>query len=224
MKRDLVAEMNEYYEKCAPWHDKFMNYTSQADTESLLAPIVADVAAAIAGKDVLEIACGTGNWTQVLAARARLVLATDISAPSIAIAKTKLYQNHQVDFLVTDAYSCEGVSRRYEAAFASDWWSHVPRELIGRFLQALHAKLLPGAVVLFLDMLRNENVKRRYVDFDDYANEIHLRRLPGGRTFSVVKNYYSEKELREILFPYGREIRYRAYPSLRRWLVSYRVA
>jgi demethylmenaquinone methyltransferase/2-methoxy-6-polyprenyl-1,4-benzoquinol methylase len=221
MKRDLVDEMNNYYEQRAPWHDKFMNYQSQAATEKLLAPIIADVQADVAGKDVLEIACGTGNWTQVLAARARSVLATDISKTSIEIARSKPYQTERVAFRIADAYTLEGVEGEFDAAFASDWWSHIPRQKIGEFLRVLHSHLRPGAIVFFLEILGAFKLHRSCVDFDDHGNEIHRRRIPSGATFHVVRNFYNEEQLREILSPYARDFRYREYPSLTRWLVRY---
>ncbi len=52
-----IEKMRRYYQARAPWHVEYIGYTSDADLEALLAPIVRDAE----GKDVLEIACGTGS-------------------------------------------------------------------------------------------------------------------------------------------------------------------
>lgn len=89
--RELVEEMNKYYRARAPWHDGYMGYTGNAAMEELLGPIVARVKRLLVGLDVLEVACGTGNWTQVLAGCSRRVLATDINETTLSRARTKDY-------------------------------------------------------------------------------------------------------------------------------------
>ncbi|HKK20034.1 MAG TPA: hypothetical protein VJ983_01065, partial [candidate division Zixibacteria bacterium] len=61
---DLIEQMNRYYEARAPWHDQYMSYTSNEQLESALKPIVELLNPIIRGTRVLEVACGTGNWTQ----------------------------------------------------------------------------------------------------------------------------------------------------------------
>ena len=71
--------MKVYYDRRAPWHDKYMGYLGNGPMEELLSPIIRSIEPYITDRTVLEIACGTGNWTQVLAKRARTVLALDSS-------------------------------------------------------------------------------------------------------------------------------------------------
>ena len=66
------------------------------------------------------------------------------------------------------------------AALAVFWWSHVPLGRIGDFLSTLHAKLAPGAVVLFADELPYDRYPTR-TDAD--GNHLELRTLPDGRTW-----------------------------------------
>ena len=54
------------------------------------------------GKEVLEIACGTGYWTPFLASGAASVLATDINEEVIAIAHQKTFEQENVSFKVED--------------------------------------------------------------------------------------------------------------------------
>ena len=62
------------------------------------------------GLDVLEIACGTGYWTQFIARSARRILAVDYSPEVLEIAqKKKTYGNCDVSFRESDAYALSNV-------------------------------------------------------------------------------------------------------------------
>jgi demethylmenaquinone methyltransferase/2-methoxy-6-polyprenyl-1,4-benzoquinol methylase len=142
--RRLVEEMNRYYDARVIWHDTYMGYKSNEEMELLLCPVIEAFEAAIADKNVLEIACGTGNWTQVLAKRAHSVVATDISAAAIEMAQRKNQSNRNVIFHVSDAYSLDDIEPGFNAAFAADWWSHIPKSKISPFVSNLHARLITG--------------------------------------------------------------------------------
>src|SRR5262245_48074514 len=81
-------------------------------------------------RHVLEIACGTGFWTETLAAAARSLFATDASVEMLARAKQKLATAANVVLSRADAYDLQDVSQRFTGAFAGLWWSHVPRETL----------------------------------------------------------------------------------------------
>src|SRR6186997_1836630 len=57
----------------------------------------------LAGARVLEIACGTGYWTQFIAPVARHVTALDAAPETLAIAKARV-PGSNVEFVVGDAY------------------------------------------------------------------------------------------------------------------------
>lgn len=221
--RDLVDQMRRYYRARAPWHDGYMGYTDNAAMEAQLQPIVSRVAALLAGLDVLEIACGTGNWTQVLAARARTVLATDVSDEAIQLARAKEYPPDIVTFRVLDAYSLAGVGATFGAAFAADWWSHVPRSLLGGFLDGLHSCLAGGARVAFVDMLPRDHPDLMPYRCDSEGNAICRRTLPDGRAFDVVKNYPDREEIVRRLLGRAENPVYKRWDDLGRWLLTYTI-
>ncbi|MBW2119721.1 MAG: class I SAM-dependent methyltransferase, partial [Deltaproteobacteria bacterium] len=123
----LIEEMNAYYDRHAPWHDQCMGYESNDNMEKLLTPIIKVFERHIRNKDVLEIACGTGNWTQFLAKRARSVLAVDMSPAALKIARTKISEYKNVSLGLANAYSLDGVCDLFDLVFAADWWSHIPK-------------------------------------------------------------------------------------------------
>ena len=219
--RSIIEQMNAYYEKQAPRHDKLMGYTDNARMEQLLAPLIKRFEDCIAGQEVLEIACGTGNWTQVLAKRTRSVLATDISPAALDIARSKSYGNTEVTFRIADAYTLENVPGTFTAAFAADWWSHIPKSNIAQFVEGLHRRLCPGAKVVFIDMMPSESLDRMFSHYDNEGNLIHKRTLPDGQQFYVVKNFPTEEELRDVLDGLADDIEYYEHWSLRRWMLIY---
>lgn len=219
---DIVREMNEYYRVRAPWHDGYMNYTDNARMEELLAPVIAFIEPFVAARDVLEVACGTGNWTQVLARRARSVLATDINESMVAIARSKPYASDAVSFRVDDAYGMAAIPDGFTASFAADWWSHVPVSMLRPFLELVHSKLVPGSHVVFVGMLPRDHPDLTPYRQDEEANLIHRRRLPNGREFDVLKNFPCREEILRTLDGLGREPVYSESLELLRWAVAYR--
>ena len=221
---DLIKEMNEYYRENVHYHDECMSYTDNLSMEKLLGPIIKRIEKDIKDKDILEIACGTGNWTQVLSKRARSVLATDINEAYLIAAKKKPYQKDNVVFKVADAYKLDGIDGKFNLAFASDFWSHIPRSKIECFIETLHSKLLSGSKVIMIDMLRKPELDRMFSHIDKEGNVIQKRTLPNGKIYQVVKNFPTEKELINCLKDYGIDINYFEDKKLLRWILSYTVS
>jgi SAM-dependent methyltransferase len=214
-----VEDVADYYAARAFEYDKTAGYEDPV-AERLRDPIKRRYQSAFAGHDVLEIACGTGYWTEVIAGTARSVLATDINPEVISIAGRRLRGANNVRFIVADAYSLDGVPDGFTAAFAVWWWSHVPRSRIAGFLSTLHAKLRPTAFVLFADQLEYGASNRHRNAEGDLLEE---RTLADGRRFRVVKNFPTEHEIRAALAGVSEDVRYTEYPDERNWNVSYRV-
>ena len=218
---DLIKEMNEYYRECAPYHDGYMSYTDNLNMEKLLAPIIEKIEDDITGKDVLEIACGTGNWTQVLSKRACRVLAVDINETYLIEARKKDYQNGNVIFKVADAYTLDGIDKNFNLAFAADFWSHIPKSKVKEFIQTLHSKLLPNSKVVMLDMLPRKELDEMFSHIDKEGNVIQKRKLPNGKEYRVVKNFPTKEELLSYLKSYAIDIDYYEDHELLRWVLTY---
>ena len=129
---ELVDDVSRYYDARAPFYDETAGYTNP-ETERLRAPMKARCRETFAGHAVLEIACGTGYWTEVVAQSAGSVLATDINPSVISRATDRCGHRRNVRFQTADAFTLDGVAAGFTAAFAFYWWSHVPRERIAAF-------------------------------------------------------------------------------------------
>jgi len=197
---DMRQPMAEYYaRRAAEYEQVYRKPERQTDIRKL-----ADLlSTAFAGQDVLEIACGTGYWTQFIAKSARSILATDLSSEVLDVARRKDYGSCRVTFLVSDAYSLSQVESDWTAGFHGFWWSHVPLEKTGTFVGAFHGRLLPGAAVIMIDNSYVEGSSTPIRRRDEHGNTYQMRKLRDGSEHEVLKNFPSALELRERLSPYA---------------------
>jgi demethylmenaquinone methyltransferase/2-methoxy-6-polyprenyl-1,4-benzoquinol methylase len=212
----------EYYAARALEYDLTAGYTDPV-AEPLRAPAKARYQELLWNADVLEVACGAGYWTEVVAQVARSVLATDISDVMLGLARRRLAAFRSVRFTVADAYSLEGVPRGFNAAFGHWWWSHMPRRLIPQFLTTLHSRLSSGARVLFVDQLPSA-YSRVNPGLDGDGNMTEERTVSNGRRFRIVKNFPSREEVLAAVAARATDVEYREFPDECSWSVSYRVA
>ena len=150
----------------------------------------------LADRDVIEIACGTGYWTQYIAPAARSVAAIDINEETLQIARTKRYPTGRVTFDVADVYALSSRYANFTGAFAGFWWSHVPAAERRRFVTSLNRALAPGAVVVLLDNRYVEGSSTAISHVDADGNSYQRRSLDDGSEHVVLKNFPTEGELR----------------------------
>lgn len=175
-----------------------------------------------AGQDVVEIACGTGYWTQFIAPAARKVTAIDINPETLAIARSKPLPPDRVRFDVADINDLPSDYRNFTAAFAGFWWSHVPRAARRAFIETLHEALTAGAIVVALDNRYVEGSSTPISHVDAEGNSYQRRRLENGSEHTVLKNFPTEAELVSEIGDHGTAIQYTALNYY--WLLTYRVA
>lgn len=96
---EILADQVEYYRRRAGEYDA----TAYGDVEAALTRIARLVAGMRVAGNVLEIACGTGLWTQALAERAETVTAIDAAPEAISIARDRV-QSPNVRFEVIDVF------------------------------------------------------------------------------------------------------------------------
>ena len=194
-----ATQIEAYYAKRAPeYDDVYLKIERQSD----LRLIEAWLSTLFAGESVLEVACGTGYWTQFVAPAATRVVALDISPATLEVACSRV-KSSTVRFVTGDAYSLSPSLGSFSAAFAGFWFSHVP---IGRrrdFLGGLAVLLRPGARVVLLDNLFVDGSSSPISDTDAEGNTYQLRKLKDGSTHRVLKNFPSRDELHASLGVWG---------------------
>jgi len=210
--------MKTYYARRAAEYEKiYQKPERQAD----LARLRGDLPALFEGERVLEIACGTGYWTPLIAAKAQSVLAVDYAEETLAIASTKKYARSNVRFERADAYALPEWPAKFSACFAGFWWSHVPLARIEGFLQNLAGRLETGAKVAFLDNRYVEGSSTPISRRDAEGNTYQQRRLADGSSHEVLKNFPSAREMEQRLGRHGTEIRFSTYQYY--WVATYRI-
>ena len=151
------------------------------------------------GRQVLEVACGTGYWTEVVAQTAQSVLGLDINEQVFAIARAKRIDFTKVSFAVADVYDLKITQGRFDAGLACFWLSHVPRFRLRSFFEMFHRHLQPGSLVILMDNAFDAGSSTPVSRRDSDGNNYQLRKLSDGTTHEVLKNFLSETDLREVL-------------------------
>ncbi len=217
-------ETARYYAARAPEYDLSAGYLT-LDADPVRVAKKRRFQQIFRGHDVIEIACGTGYWTAVLAETAKSVVGIDVNPEMISRAQSRCERLPNVKFRLADAYSLEPEAGAFTAAFAVWWWSHIPRSRVGAFLRSLHRRLIPGAPVLFSDQLEYDVPRidgmatQRHEDSN--GDTIERRVLSDGREYDIVKNFPTEQELVSALSGFGSDIQYREWPGEKHWELTY---
>lgn len=211
--------MLEYYGRRAQEYERIYQRDDPVERAEL-AGIRATILEVFPGRRVLEVACGTGFWTQVLAEVAESVMATDAS-PEVLDEARKKGMDSVVELREAGAYDLAAVPGSYDAALATFWLSHVPRARLAGFLDQLHRRLEPGAVVLLVDSVFVPGLGGHIVASDETDDTFKLRTLESGEEYRVLKNYHSEEELRRL---FAATDRLRLRVGERYWRAEYRTA
>jgi demethylmenaquinone methyltransferase/2-methoxy-6-polyprenyl-1,4-benzoquinol methylase len=149
----LLAEQRRFYQARAPEYDEWWQRSGRYDHgdddrhewNRQVATVDAALAAFSPTGSVLELAGGTGWWTERLARTAADLTVVDSSPETLALNRQRVGRP-DVDYVVTDIFDWRP-SRRYDLVFFSFWLSHVPREDFAAFWELVHSCLAPDGRV-----------------------------------------------------------------------------
>lgn len=204
---DVLEEQCSYYRARAPEYDEWWQRSGPYDrgeTESKawdreVTVVDGALAAFGANGDVLELAGGTGWWTQRLASSADRLTVVDASSETLALSRQRVGRP-DVSYVVSDLFEWRP-DQSYDVVFFSFWLSHVPRSNFGAFWSLVRSCLAPDGRAFLIDN-RNDptpgsQVKDPYVV--EYAPDLHRRRLTDGSEYRVVKVMYEPDELQALI-------------------------
>jgi SAM-dependent methyltransferase len=212
-----MTQLSAYYRDRAAEYDAV--YAKPERQEDLAA--VRGLVTRLASGRVLEIAAGTGYWTQVLSASATTITAADITPETLDVARTRQYGPAHVTFQVGDAYALEAVPGRFDMAFIGFFWSHILRADLPRFLDGLHARLGPGAAVTVLDNCYVPGSSTPISRTTPEGDTFQRRTLSDGRGYEIVKNFPERSQFTADVAAIGADVEWTRLRYF--WLATFRL-
>lgn len=194
----LLAEQRAYYRARAGEYDATYPLDERADADARRRLLTELEAHAPYGR-VLELACGTGQWTVELARHASAVTAVDASPETLAICTRRV---PQASYVHADLFTWRP-EERYDLVFFAAWLSHVPPQRFDAFWALVADCLAPGGRVFVIDELPAVAAVEHAAP--DQPAHVVRRRLTTGASFRAVKVAYEPDDLRGRLAALGWE-------------------
>lgn len=200
--RSTTPHLETYYARRAREYEQVYE---KPERQAELAWLRKRIPRLFADRTVLEVACGTGYWTQHIAKAAKHVHACDINEPVLEIAAEKGIPSSKATFFKADAVALDHAPPGCDAAFAGFWWSHVKKSELALFVKNLSLKLDPGSVVAILDNTFTQWSSTPLSRTDAEGNTYQMRTLSNGDQFEIMKNFPTKEELTELVRPVASE-------------------
>lgn len=206
---DLLWEQVAYYRARAPEYDEWFERRGRYDRGPEVNAAWQDEAAIVRAAldtfaprgDVLEIAGGTGLWTQHLAAHASTLTVLDSAPEMLAANQTRsepLCRERGVplDLVRGDVFRWRPAAGcSYDVVFFGFWLSHVPDARFDAFWATVRRWLRPGGRVFFVDSRFAPTSIASDHPIPDPAGSVAVRRLNDGRTYRIVKRFLEPQPL-----------------------------
>lgn len=196
MKNNILADQIEYYRARAGDYDE-----STASFDDAFAPAKSMLKELGQFDHILELACGTGFWTETLLQMGRKVTALDAAPEMLEIARKRLGED-RITYQQADLFHWEP-AQEYDLVFFANWLSHVPPESLDEFLRNVRRAVRAGGHIAIVDQHAPSADDKNAAKADVYAT----RPLSDGREFTIVKAFYDLGELERKLERLGFEVR-----------------
>lgn len=141
-------------------------------------------------RDLLELACGAGRWTEKLCQLSGEVVAVDSSPNLLDLSRERL-SGKNVKLIQANIFSWPTLGT-FDAVFFAFWLSHVPQQLFDEFWAYIRGLLRPEGQVVFVDSA-----------WTGIGGGGDRRRTPDGRTYEIIKVAHSADKLTERLRKLG---------------------
>jgi 2-polyprenyl-3-methyl-5-hydroxy-6-metoxy-1,4-benzoquinol methylase len=212
LNNDLVA----YYKKRANEYEQIYSKPERQEDLKILAEILQEF---YSGKSLVEIACGTGYWTERIAETARSIIATDINDSVIEIAQSKTYPNNNVTFKKQDLFSLNP-DKKFDNLFGGFIWSHIKLQELDNFIVKVNDQIKENGTIMFIDNNYVEGSSSLITDEDEYGNTYQKRKLKDGSDHLVLKNFPSKDFIIEKFKGKAEEIKFINLKYY--WMISYK--
>lgn len=209
----ILEQQARYYEDRAPEYDDVWFRRGRYDLGpegnarwfEETARLEAAVDAFHATGDVLELASGTGLFTQRLIRTATRLTALDASAAVLAANRERLGE-HPITYVEADLFAWEPpAGERFDVIFSSFLISHIPPARFEPFWTRLGRWLAPGGRVFFCDDVAGDEARPSNPgqDAEDGPEFAHRRTLHSGQEYTIVKVFHRPATLADELAALG---------------------
>lgn len=193
--------MLDYYAKRAPEYERIYAKPERQDDLAWLKARVRDLTR---GARVLDLACGTGFWTEAMTA-ARSVVGADYNDTVLRIARDKGIAG--ASFVRADNDTLPFAPGAFDVMTAGCWWSHVPLQDLRAHVERLHGALGPGVRVLWFDNQYVFGSSTPVAYNDEHGNTWQRRPLQDGTEHDVLKNFPDDPTLLQTVAGIARDVR-----------------
>ncbi|MFP3185895.1 MAG: glycosyltransferase [Paraburkholderia sp.] len=139
----------------------------------------------LAGLDVLDVACGEGYGSAIIARTAKTVTGVDISSDAVAHATEQYSTVGNLAFLNGSASDLPLPDASFDAVVSFETIEHLLEQ--EEMLSEIHRVLRPGGFLL----LSSPN-KKGYSDDRNYQNEFHVKELYFEELDALVKRHFAK--------------------------------
>ena len=129
-------------------------------------------------KTALEIGCGSGAFSRLLAERSEQVVALDLSPQMIRIAKERSKQYPNINFEVADAITREFPDEEFDCIVSIATLHHLPLEIMMRKIKKM---LRVGGTFIGLDLFRIEGMSDVFTSAVAFPTNAALTFIKTGR-------------------------------------------
>ena len=200
----IDRDLSSYYRNRAHEYERVYEKPERQEDLALLTQMLKEL---FSGKELLEIACGTGYWTERIAMTAREILATDINNSVLNIARSKKYSNAKVTFRLADFNNLHGHGK-HESLFGGFIWSHIKVQDLPDFIRLIKEQVIPGGRLVFIDNNFVKGSSTPIAATDKEGNTYQNRELETGAEYQILKNFPTEKLIRKLLKKESGEIKF----------------
>ncbi len=210
----ILAEQVAYYRARAGEYDEWwlrtgrydrgpeQNAAWRADAEEVEGALERWLAAA-RPRHALELACGTGLFTRIVAPRVGRLLALDASPEVLAINRARVGAAN-VEYVLADLFAPEWEpAERYDLVFMSFWLSHVPDDRFDAFWAKVRDALADGGSAYVIDSGWDVTSTATNHVRPDREGGVAARKLNDGREFRIVKIFHDPAALATRLAALG---------------------
>lgn len=129
-------------------------------------------------REALDLGCGTGSFSRLLAKYSERVLALDLSPNMIGCAQERSARFPNIDFRVADVMALKLPAEKFDCIATIATLHHLPTEEV---LPKLKRALKPGGVLLVLDLFQTAGLSDAFVGALAVPVSLGLRLVKRGR-------------------------------------------